>query len=218
MALTNSGRQLLKATYAPVEFDQPPDKLSQAHVKAALVRGLQLQAGEVDAVRSKVTVSGPPIPDPVWSLLKQFEPQPVAALIPKASTLADIAAEHLQIFAQATLDNRTEQLRSLDQPSPPPSPEPSPSPSPEPSPSPSPEPSPSPSPEPSPSPPPQPPVPPDPAGGPPLPRLRAQALGRLQRGLPAAQRTAQLASSVVSVVSGTNVITSPTEMAIATAP
>jgi len=123
MALTNSDRHLLKATYAPIEFDQPPDKLSQAQPKAALVRGLQLQTGEIDAIRSKVAVTGAsPIPDPVWSLLKQFEPQPVAALMPKASVLADVPAEHLQAFAKATLDHRIEQLRNLDQPqSPPPS-------------------------------------------------------------------------------------------------
>src|SRR5438093_9412125 len=99
MPLTNSGRQLLKVTYAPIEFDQPPDKLSQAHVKAALIRGLQLQAGEVDAIQSKVVATGTAlIPDPVWSLLKQFEPQPVAALAPKASALADVPSEHLQAF------------------------------------------------------------------------------------------------------------------------
>lgn len=122
MALTNSGRRLLKATYAPIEFDQPPDKLSQAHLKAALVRGLQLQAGEVDTIRRTVAGTGTaPIPDSAWSLLEQFEPQPVAALVPKASVLADIPAEYLQTFAHATLDHRTDQLRSLDEPSTPPS-------------------------------------------------------------------------------------------------
>src|SRR5437667_9736000 len=98
-ALTNSGRQLLKATYAPIAVNAPADKLSRAHVKAALVRGLQLQSGEVDAVKATVASTAPtPIPDPVWSTLKQFEPQPVAALLPKASALADIATTHLQAF------------------------------------------------------------------------------------------------------------------------
>jgi type II secretion system protein G len=121
--ISNSDRHLLKATYAPIEFEQPPDKLSQAQPKAALVRGLQLQSGEVDAVRSKVAATGvPPIPDPIWSVLKQFEPQPIAALMPKASVLADVHVEHLQTFAKATLNHRIEQLRNLDQPqSPPPS-------------------------------------------------------------------------------------------------
>jgi hypothetical protein len=199
MALTNSGRHLLKATYAPIEFEQPPDKLSQAHVKAALVRGLQLQPGEVDAVRSKTTATGTtPIPDAVWSVLQQFEPQPVAALAPKASTLADVPAEHLAIFAQAALEIRTDQLRNLDQSAPPqPSTPPDPaggSPSPPPS---------------------QPPAPPDPAGGPPSPRIGTRRLARGRRELPTEHQTTQLAPSVVS---GTNVITRPSEMAIATAP
>ena len=115
--LSNSGRQLLKATHVSLQFDQPVDKLSQAHVKAALVRGLRLQTGEVDALRSKVSGAGSAaIPDPVWSTLKQFEPQPIAALMPKASVLADVPATHLQTFAQAVLDQRTAQFRSLSQP------------------------------------------------------------------------------------------------------
>lgn len=119
--LSNSGRQLLKATHVSLQFDQPVDNLSQAHVKAALVRGLRLQAGEVDAVRSKVGAAGSAVPDSVWSTLKQFEPQPVAALMPKASVLADVPAAHLQTFAQAVLDQRTAQLKSLSQPPTPPS-------------------------------------------------------------------------------------------------
>lgn len=112
--LSNSGRQLLKATYAPIAVDAPADKLSQAHVKAALVRGLQLQSGEVDAVRATVQSGGEsPIPDSVWSTLKQFEPQPVAALTPKASVLADLPPTQLQAFAQATVGYRTAQLRNL---------------------------------------------------------------------------------------------------------
>ncbi len=121
--LSNSDRQLLKATYVPVAFDQPSDKLSQAHLKAALVRGLQLQRGEVAAVRSRVASTGSAtISDSVLLTLKQFEPQPVAALMPKASVLADIPVQHLQAFAQATLDHRTDQLHNIDQPSPQPSP------------------------------------------------------------------------------------------------
>ncbi len=115
--LSNSGRQLLKATYVPIAFAQPSDKLSQAQLKAALVRGLQLQSGEVDAVRSRVmSTASATISDSVWSTLKQFEPQPVAAMMPKASALADIPVQHLQAFAQGTLDHRTDQLRSIDQP------------------------------------------------------------------------------------------------------
>src|SRR5689334_1233146 len=115
--LSNSGRQLLKATYAPIAVAAPADKLSQAHVKAALVRGLQLQSGEVDAVRGTVQSSGSSsIPDSLWSTLKQFEPQPVAALMPKASVLADVPATQLQAFAQATVGYRTTQLRNTTQP------------------------------------------------------------------------------------------------------
>src|SRR5262249_37045370 len=117
--LNNSSRQLLKATYVPITFDQPSDKLTQAHLKAALVRGLQLQSGEVDAVLSAAATAAPAsIPDPVWSVLKHFEPQPVAALAPRASVLADIPSDHLRTFAQAILDRRTGQLRTVDQPNP----------------------------------------------------------------------------------------------------
>lgn len=115
--LSNSGRQLLKATHVSLQFDQPVDKLSQAHVKAALVRGLRLQAGEVDAVRSKAANAGSAaVPVPVWATLKQFEPQPVAALMPKASVLADVPTAQLLTFAQAVLDQRIAQLKSLGQP------------------------------------------------------------------------------------------------------
>lgn len=121
-ALSNSSRQLLKATYAPLDVNMTSEQLLHAQQKAVLVRSLQLQLGEVTAVRTSITrlasagnTGSTPISDATWATLQQFEPQSVAALAPKASVLANIPVSQLQAFAQATLDHRIAQLHALDQ-------------------------------------------------------------------------------------------------------
>jgi hypothetical protein len=116
--LTNSDRHLLKATHTPITFDQldaPPP--SRAHDKAAFARSLQLQPGEVDALRQGLrSQAAAAIPDAVWDVLRQFEPPPVGGLAPKASVLADVPVDHLMGFGQALLDRRTANLAALTSP------------------------------------------------------------------------------------------------------
>jgi hypothetical protein len=107
--LTNSTRQVLKATHTPIEFDlttgtQP----SRAHEKAAMVRSLQLQPGEVDAVQGQQAGPGSsaPLPPEVSATLRTFEPQSVPALTPQATALADVPATTLIAFGQSVLTHR----------------------------------------------------------------------------------------------------------------
>ena len=103
--LNNSDRHLLKATYAPLEFDTPEGvDLGRAMDKASFVRGLQLQTGEVATIRRNASAN---IPAKVWDTLQTFEPTPVSSLAPPASVLADIPTQHLAGFGEALLQHRT---------------------------------------------------------------------------------------------------------------
>ena len=62
--LSSSSRRLPKATYAPIQFDQQAAAaLSRGFEKASLLRGMQLQAGEVAAVRNSMGSASTEIPD-----------------------------------------------------------------------------------------------------------------------------------------------------------
>lgn len=122
-ALSNSSRELLKATHTPIVFDRTNTPPSRVHDKAAFVRGLQLQTGEVDAVRRAPAarqqgradgVAG----DALWATMQQFEPAPVASLAPRASVLADVPTEQLTSFGQAVLEHRLAMLQAVSVPAP----------------------------------------------------------------------------------------------------
>ena len=114
-ALTNSSRALLKATHKPILIERTDTPPSRAHEKAAFVRSVQLQSGEVDAVRRTMPGSGARggVSKGSWEALRRFEPAPVASLAPRASTLADVSADELTAFGHALLDHRVSLLHAL---------------------------------------------------------------------------------------------------------
>ena len=125
--LDNSARSVVKATYTPITLNRGRvNQLAHAHVKANLLRELQLQPGEVGQARraldedrglERVRLNEPVrVPDEVWQIASRFEPQAVGALIPSASEVADLASEHLVALGQAVLDYRMNQLRSAPAP------------------------------------------------------------------------------------------------------
>jgi hypothetical protein len=114
--LTNSTRQVLKATHTPIAFDPTTGtQPSRAHEKAAMVRALQLQPGEVDAVQGQQAAQGggTPLSPDIGTALRSFEPQTVPALIPKAATLADVPMQTLLDFGQSVLTHRKSTLQGL---------------------------------------------------------------------------------------------------------
>jgi hypothetical protein len=125
--LKNSDRHLYKATYAPLTLAEPEParphgallegSLRRAHDKAALLRGLQLQSGEVARLRRQERGEVAEIPESVWEAAHGFEPQPVGALVPSPAVLADHESGHLVALARAVLADRTDRLRaSVDAP------------------------------------------------------------------------------------------------------
>jgi hypothetical protein len=116
--LTNSDRHILKATHTPLKLDKPEEaKLSRALDKASFARSLQLQSGEVDIVHRTALASGASqVPEPVWDILKQFEPKLLAVQEPKPSVLADIPIEQLLSFGRAVIDHRSSLLEVARQP------------------------------------------------------------------------------------------------------
>jgi hypothetical protein len=75
--LTNSTTKVLKSTYVPLIDSSAGEKSGRAIVKSSFIGSLRLQAGEVDAVRSAVSIAkdqateGPD--DVFWSLVRQYE-------------------------------------------------------------------------------------------------------------------------------------------------
>ncbi len=116
--LSNSDRSVLKATYVPLKTPLPDASANSgssgvAMVKTSFARNLRLQAGEVDQVRATAVGTGSPtVSDATWQALKQFEPQPLAVLAAKASTLANIASDQLLAAGRAILAARTQQLKT----------------------------------------------------------------------------------------------------------
>ena len=118
--LSSSSRRLPKATYAPIQFDQrAAAALSRGFEKASLLRGMQLQAGEVAAVRNSMGSASTEIPDDVWASLAAFEPKPVGVLMPGAETAAPLQVAHLQAFGNALVAFRSANLTTaLESPAP----------------------------------------------------------------------------------------------------
>lgn len=111
--LDNSTRTLTKATYTALPLSTGRGTTARAHEKAGLLRGLQLRAGEVETVRQATGERSVHIADEVWATATRFEPQPVGILVPQASEVADLPAEHLVALGHAVLAHRTEQLMSV---------------------------------------------------------------------------------------------------------
>jgi hypothetical protein len=103
--LSNSDRSILKATYVPLKPAPSNEPLpGGALEKATFARSLRLEKGEVERVSAAARAAGSAgVPDEVWRLLKEFEPQSLAVLAPKAFLLASVPNEPLLAAGQAVL-------------------------------------------------------------------------------------------------------------------
>src|SRR4051794_9820290 len=120
--LDNSARSITKATYTSITVPaRRLGDLAHAHVKANMLRSLQLRPGEVALVREHAAAQprphlrddrADPVPDEVWQAVTGFEPPAVGALAPAAAEVGDLSAAHLLLVGQAVLNFRTSQLRS----------------------------------------------------------------------------------------------------------
>jgi hypothetical protein len=115
--LTNSIRQIPKATYVPLQPASPLPSSGRSIPKFGYVRQLDLQPGEVDQVQSSLTVlnattaAGSGLADAnFWSLLKQFEGSPLPAALPSPSVFADIPESQLTTFGNALAAVRNQAL------------------------------------------------------------------------------------------------------------
>jgi hypothetical protein len=104
--LTNSTTKVPKATYVPLKI--PKDKRTAgkgsggAIRKSRYVRGLDLQTGEVAAVRSALSRSGGGAGlEPLLKLAVQFEGAPLRSALPDATPFSDIADDDLITFGKA---------------------------------------------------------------------------------------------------------------------
>lgn len=115
LLLTNSTTILPKATLVPVIISPAVDVPGGAARKASFVSSLQLQAGEVAAVRSALTVAAAAsvptaIPDGVYELLTQFEGSPPLAQLPSPAVFVTITDSALRNFGNALAAVRQESL------------------------------------------------------------------------------------------------------------
>jgi hypothetical protein len=120
VALENSDRTILKATHTPLQFERRSDdepEPTRTVDKAAFVRRLQLQSGEVEAVRqhSRDMRERDSPSEATWSALSQFEPRGLAALAPSASAVSPIPVDELVKAGQAVLSHRIEMLDTTTQ-------------------------------------------------------------------------------------------------------
>jgi hypothetical protein len=110
--LSNSDRHVLKATHTPLKLDGAEQgKLGRAVEKAAYIRALKLQTNEAVLLQRVALATGSSaIADPVWDILKQFEPQAIALLSPKPSLLAEVPSEQLLAFGHLLIESRKQVL------------------------------------------------------------------------------------------------------------
>ena len=107
--LTNSVTVIPKATYVPIKLPQDVKAVNaiknvgSAVRKSGFVRGLNLQNGEIAAVRSALAAHAPPtqLPDTLYSILTPFEGTPLAAQMPRPSAFANVPDDDLITFGNA---------------------------------------------------------------------------------------------------------------------
>lgn len=126
-ALEHASRQMLKATHVPLAVPTPPT--GGALAKAAYVRQLSLQSGDVAKVRTHLatetraaeadglTVQRPTLAEnPLLDLLERFESPALAALSPKAAEFADAPTAALAGFANALTAVRAQAAKATTDP------------------------------------------------------------------------------------------------------
>jgi hypothetical protein len=119
-ALTNSTTFILKATYVPLLVEIPAilDD-ARAVPKFGFIRRLNLQPGEVAAVRSSFSgaiaslVSSGLADANFWSLLQQFEGTPLVSRLPSVSTFANVRSTDLATFGNGLTALRAQAFQRL---------------------------------------------------------------------------------------------------------
>jgi hypothetical protein len=120
--LTNSIRQIPKATYVPLKPSGDLPEAGRAIPKFGYIRHLNLQPGEVDAVKKSVAVlaaaAAPAIRADAnfWSLLTQFEGSPLPSQLPAPSAFVNIPQTSITAFGNALVATRKQALEQLQQP------------------------------------------------------------------------------------------------------
>ena len=111
--LPSSARRVLKATYVPLKLPTIGITVGRAIEKYGFVRKLELQPGEVTAVRSALK---PPTNSPVAQLLDtlaQFEGTPLPLELPATSVFAATAPSDLLAFGTALNTLRRSQVAQM---------------------------------------------------------------------------------------------------------
>jgi hypothetical protein len=118
--LTNSIRQIPKATYVPLELPSRLPPIGRAVPKFGYVRQLNLQPGEVDLVQQSLkgaiatSSPGTVMADAsFWLLLRQFEGSPLPAQLPSPSAFANIPESQLTAFGKALAKIRSQAVTQL---------------------------------------------------------------------------------------------------------
>jgi len=104
--LTNSITSIPKATYVPLNVTAADT--GGAVQKFGFVSSLDLQPGEVDAIRTALAVvkSAQPTQDTVYALVKQFEGSPLPSQLPSPAAFATIPKADLAAFGNALVATR----------------------------------------------------------------------------------------------------------------
>ena len=112
--LKNSVTIIPKATYVPIKNPQDGDNDGQIGIvggalrKFGYIRRLNLQKGEVAAVRSALNglVPPTPLPDNLYAVLTTFEGTPLVPELPAASVFSNVPDADLTTFGKALVDQR----------------------------------------------------------------------------------------------------------------
>lgn len=110
--LPNAARRVAKATYVPLNIRVPADTQGHAVQKFSYVRQLNLQPGEVAAVRKLLTAeTRAPGTRQLLSKLKAFEGTPLPSQLPPISAFAKTASDDLVAFGKTLSSVRQARLQ-----------------------------------------------------------------------------------------------------------
>lgn len=121
VSLTNSTTVVQKATYVPLNIVQTGGYIGRAALKFGYIRQLNLQPGEVDAVRNILpgatsAARGQGLADAnFWSILQQFEGTPLVSQLPSPSIFANFAEADLIAFGNGLTTVRKQAVLRLQQ-------------------------------------------------------------------------------------------------------
>ncbi len=120
-SLTNSTTTVQKATYVPLNIVAPQGYIGRAALKFGYIRQLNLQPGEVDAVRNILPTAttatrGHGLADAnFWSILQQFEGAPLVSQLVSPSIFANLAQADLMAFGNGLTTVRKQAVLRLQQ-------------------------------------------------------------------------------------------------------